>query len=54
MQPLIGRGPCVIGQAFHQLPKDDKATLADEMARTGIEGQSYSTKACEGGPTFLV
>ena len=24
------------------------------MARTGIQGQSYSTAPCEGGPTFLV
>ena len=41
-------------QAFHSLPDDDKATLTNEMARTGIEGQSYSTMACEGGPAFLV
>ena len=42
------------GQAFYQLPDDDKATLAEEMARTGIQEQSYSTAACEGGPAFLV
>ena len=42
------------GQAFHRLPDNDKTTLAEEMARTGIPGQSYSTTACEGGPAFLV
>ena len=48
--------PCLdpIGQAFHQLPDDDKTMLGDEMARTGIQGQSYSTAAREGGPAFLV
>ena len=41
-------------QAFHRLPDDDKAILAEEMARTGIQGQSYSTAPCMGGSAFLV
>ena len=41
-------------QAFHRLSDNDKATLAEEMARTGIQGQSFSTSDCAGGPAFLV
>ena len=42
-------------QAFHRLPDEDKATLVEEMARTGIPSQSYTTAVySEGGPAFLV
>jgi len=41
-------------EAFHALSDDDRATLATEMAITGIDGQTYTASPAVGGPAFLV
>ena len=42
-------------EAFHSLSDDDRATLATEMAMTGIDGQTYTASPTNGGgPAFLV
>ena len=41
-------------EAFHSLSDDDRATLATEMAITGIDGQTYTASPTKGGPAFLV
>jgi hypothetical protein len=42
-------------EAFHLLSGDDRATLATEMAMTGIDGQAYTASPTNGGgPAFLV
>jgi len=41
-------------EAFHALSDDDRATLATEMATTGINGQTYTASPTKGGPAFLV
>mmetsp|Transcript_22047 Transcript_22047/g.52227 ORF Transcript_22047/g.52227 Transcript_22047/m.52227 type:complete len:706 (-) Transcript_22047:132-2249(-) len=41
-------------EAFHALSDDDRATLATEMAITGIDGQTYTASPSKGGPAFLV
>ena len=42
-------------EAFHSLSDDDRATLATEMAMTGIDGQTYTASPTnDGGPAFLV
>ena len=46
-------------EAFNLLPEDDRTTLATEMARTGIDGQAYTTVRSPQvdsatGPAFLL
>ena len=47
-------------EAFHLLSEGDRTTLATEMARTGIDGQTYTAgrspqeQSTAGGPAFLV
>lgn len=43
-----------IVSAFGLLPDEDKAVLACEMARTGINNQTYTISPVPGGPAFLV
>ena len=46
-----------IAAAFHELGPDDRKVLSEEMARTGIHGQSYKKSGNErkpGGPAILV
>lgn len=39
---------------FEQLPPKEKFILAEELQRTGIEGQVYTRVTAAGGPAFLV